>query len=103
MLKFKLSNGLTTFRAIKFRSLPQLELGMIPLRYKMLLKSTPICSGIAFLEPANVTLKGYRTKDHNINSEQVFLSSLRKQLGCLPDAPVAPQPRVNPPDQPVPV
>ena len=47
----------------------------------MFLKSTPIRNGIAFLEPANVILKGYRTEDHDINGEQVFLSSLRKRLG----------------------
>ncbi|KAG8213302.1 hypothetical protein J3R82DRAFT_11781 [Butyriboletus roseoflavus] len=105
MLRFELSDGLTTFRAIEFRSLPQLELGTTPLGYKMLLESTPIRNGIAFLEPANVTLKGYRTEDHDINSEQVFLSSLRKRLGRSDppsDAPVAAQPRVNPPDQSVP-
>lgn len=47
----------------------------------MFLKSTPIRNGIAFLEPANVLLKGYMTEDHEINNEQVFLSSLRKRLG----------------------
>ncbi|KAH0833037.1 hypothetical protein J3R83DRAFT_12027, partial [Lanmaoa asiatica] len=120
MLRFELSDGLTIFRAIEFRSLPQLELGTTPLGYKvrffsishqahsphscqMLLKSTPIHNGIAFLEPANVTLKGYRTEDHDINSEQIFLSSLRKRLGRPdppPEAPVAVQPRLNPPNQP---
>lgn len=49
----------------------------------MLLKSTPIRNAIVFLEPSNVTLKGYRTEDHDINSEQVFLSSLRKRLGYV--------------------
>ncbi|KAI9573997.1 hypothetical protein HD554DRAFT_2003023, partial [Boletus coccyginus] len=105
MLRFELSDGLTTFRAIEFRSLPQLELGTTPLGYKMVLKSTPIRNGIAFLEPANVILKGYRTEDHDVNSEQVFLSSLRKRLGYVrsirpdppPEAPAAAQPPVNPP------
>ncbi|KAF8554622.1 hypothetical protein OG21DRAFT_1484547 [Imleria badia] len=101
MLKFELSDGLTTFRAIEFKFLSQLELGTTSLGYKMLLNSTPIRNGIAFLEPSNVTLKGYRTEDHDINSEQVFLSSLRKRLGRPdppPEAPVAAQPRVNPPE-----
>ena len=35
MLRFELSDGLTTFRAIEFRSLPQLELGTTPLGYKV--------------------------------------------------------------------
>lgn len=37
MLRFELSDGLTTFRAIEFRSLPQLELGTTPLGYKVCL------------------------------------------------------------------
>lgn len=39
MLRFELSDGLTTFRAIEFRSLPQLELGTTPLGYKVCLLS----------------------------------------------------------------
>lgn len=35
MLRFELSDGLTTFRAIEFRSLPQLELSTTPLGYKV--------------------------------------------------------------------
>ncbi|KAF8417472.1 hypothetical protein L210DRAFT_3580814 [Boletus edulis BED1] len=101
MLRFELSDGLTTFRAIEFRPLPQLELDTTPLGYKMFLKSTPIRNGIAFLEPSNVILKGYRTEDHDINSQQVFLALLMKRLGRPdppPEAPIAAQPRVNPPD-----
>ncbi|KAG6374395.1 hypothetical protein JVT61DRAFT_4432 [Boletus reticuloceps] len=101
MLRFELSDGLTTFRAIEFRPLPQLELDTTPLGYKMFLNSTPIRNGIAFLEPSNVILKGYRTEDHDINSQQVFLSLLRKRLGRPdppPEAPIAAQPRVNPPE-----
>lgn len=49
----------------------------------MLLKSTPIRNGTAFLEPSNVILKGYKTEDHDINREQVFLSILRKRLGYV--------------------
>ncbi|KAG9314993.1 hypothetical protein JVU11DRAFT_4102 [Chiua virens] len=102
MLKFELSDGSTTLRAIEFRSLPQLELGTTPLGYKIFLKSTPVRNGIAFLEPANVILKGYRTEDHDVNSDQVFLRSLRKRLG-RPDPPEALAPRANPPAQPEPI
>lgn len=49
----------------------------------MFLKSTHMRNGIALLEPTNVTLLGYRTEDHDINNEQVFLSSLRKRLGYV--------------------
>ena len=35
ILRFELSDGLTTFRAIEFWSLPQLELGKTPLGYKV--------------------------------------------------------------------
>lgn len=49
----------------------------------MFLKSTPIRNGIAFLQPANVDLKGYQTEDHDVNREQIFLSSLRKRLGYV--------------------
>lgn len=47
MLRFELSDGLTTFRAIEFRSLPQLELGTTPLGYKVclfILATTPLMS-----------------------------------------------------------
>lgn len=47
----------------------------------MLLTSTPIRNGVAFLEPSNVTLKGYQTEDHDAHREEVFLSGLRKRLG----------------------
>ncbi|KAF8843769.1 hypothetical protein BDN67DRAFT_896446 [Paxillus ammoniavirescens] len=35
MLRFELSDGCTTFRAIEFRSLAELELGITPLGYKV--------------------------------------------------------------------
>jgi RecQ-mediated genome instability protein 1 len=35
MLRFELSDGCTTFRAIEFRSLAELELGVTPLGYKV--------------------------------------------------------------------
>lgn len=54
----------------------------------MLLTSTPIRNGVAFLEPSNVTLKGYQTEDHDAHREEVFLSGLRKRLG-RPDPPEA--------------
>ena len=48
---------------------------------QMLLTSTPIRNGVAFLEPSNVTLKGYQTEDHDAHREEVFLSGLGKRLG----------------------
>lgn len=86
---------------------------------QMLLTSTPIRNGVAFLEPSNVTLKGYQTEDHDAHREEVFLSGLRKRLG-RPDPPEArvqqqaqpqpaqaappipAQPRAAPPRQPQP-
>jgi RecQ-mediated genome instability protein 1 len=41
MLRFELSDGTTTLNAIEYRSIPQLELGITPLGYKVSFYSSP--------------------------------------------------------------
>ncbi|KAF8515420.1 hypothetical protein BU17DRAFT_51754 [Hysterangium stoloniferum] len=81
MLRFDLSDGSQLLRAIEFRRLPELELGVTPLGYKMILKDVPIRRGIAFLEPSNVELKGYLTEELEVNREADFARGLRMRLG----------------------
>lgn len=101
MLRFELSDGHTLFQAIEFRSMPELVLGETPLGFKMLLTSTPIRNGIAFLEPSNVTLKGYCTEDHDAHRVEVFLKGLRRRLGRPDPEPEAPRQVESQPRQPV--
>lgn len=108
MLRFELSDGHTLFQAIEFRSIPELVLGETPLGFKMFLTSTPIRNGIAFLQPSNVKLKGYRTEDHDVHRVEIFLKGLRRRLGRPepePEAPrqLEPQPRPAAPPMPPPV
>jgi RecQ-mediated genome instability protein 1 len=42
MLRFELSDGSTTFQAMEYRTLPELQLGVTPLGYKVRHASCPI-------------------------------------------------------------
>ncbi|VDB83727.1 unnamed protein product [Peniophora sp. CBMAI 1063] len=85
MLKFRISDGSTEIEAIEYRKIPELELGVTPLGYKLLLKGVKIRRGIAFLEPSNVILKGHREEELDKNRERVFLEDLHMRLH--PDEP----------------
>ncbi|KAG1887012.1 hypothetical protein F4604DRAFT_1719583 [Suillus subluteus] len=81
MLRLELSDGFTTVEAVEYRSIPQLELGVTPLGYKILLKDVQIRRGIIFLEPQTIELKGHQTEDHEVMQDEIFLRSLRRRLG----------------------
>ncbi|GJJ08577.1 hypothetical protein Clacol_002796 [Clathrus columnatus] len=98
MLKFEISDGTHSIRAIEFRRLPALELGVTPLGYKaqsqtkeswqipesdsfMIIKDVPIRRGIAFLEPSNVELKGYMTEELEVHRDAQFKRHLAQRLG----------------------
>jgi RecQ-mediated genome instability protein 1 len=81
MLKFLLSDGRTTVTAIEYRSIPQLELGVTPLGYKLLLKKPLMRNGIAFLEPACIALIGGHVKDREVNQLWDFKRKLGVRLG----------------------
>ncbi|KAF7336712.1 DUF1767 domain-containing protein [Mycena venus] len=103
MLRFELSDGATALSAIEYRPLPELTLGVTPLGYKMILKDVLVRRGMAFLEPACVTLKGHQTEDREAQQEADFAKWLRLKLGRPePEPPagrqaVAGQPAPNPP------
>lgn len=94
MLKFELSDGTTTLRAIEYRSIPEISLGKTPLGFKMLLKNPLMRHGIIFLEPNTVELLGHQTIDRELLQSSDFKRGLRVRLG-LPDQPE------NDPQQPV--
>ncbi|KAJ8581703.1 hypothetical protein M405DRAFT_751333 [Rhizopogon salebrosus TDB-379] len=81
MLRLELSDGFTTVEAVEYRSIPQLELGVTPLGYKILLKDVQIRRGIIFLEPKTIELKGHQTADHELMQDEIFLRSLSRRLG----------------------
>ncbi|KAG2367879.1 hypothetical protein BDR07DRAFT_206764 [Suillus spraguei] len=94
MLRLELSDGLTTVEAVEYRSIPQLELGVTPLGYKILLKDVQIRKGIIFLEPQTIELKGHQTEDHEVMQDEIFLRSLRRRLGQAD-----PEPNPQPPGE----
>ncbi|KAJ7274290.1 hypothetical protein B0H12DRAFT_1319303 [Mycena haematopus] len=108
MLRFELSDGASTLSAIEYRPLPELTLGVTPLGYKMVLKDVLIRRGMAFLEPACVTLRGHQTEDREVLQEADFARGLRHRLGRpepevqpAPQGPeAAAQPAPNPPPPP---
>jgi RecQ-mediated genome instability protein 1 len=98
MLKLELTDGTVTFRAIEYKRMPDLVLGETPLGYKvlcvllyhstfmdrvpqMLLKNVMFRQGIAFLEPANVVLKGHSTEDRQAQQDANFLRGLKRRMG----------------------
>ncbi|KAG1804983.1 uncharacterized protein HD556DRAFT_1327705 [Suillus plorans] len=91
MLRLELSDGFTTVEAVEYRAIPQLELGVTPLGYKILLKDVHIRRGVIFLEPQTIELKGHQTEDHEVMQDEIFLRSLRRRLG-QPDPEPNPQP-----------
>ncbi|KAF8575164.1 hypothetical protein K439DRAFT_1370627 [Ramaria rubella] len=101
MLRFDLSDGSQTLRAIEFRPLPAFELGTTPLGFKMILKDAPIRRGIAFLDPSNIVLKGCMTEELDVNRAADFARGLRMRLGLIPRAPLREMTREDlPPPRP---
>ncbi|KAJ7773414.1 hypothetical protein B0H16DRAFT_148641 [Mycena metata] len=88
MLRFELHDGVSTLSAIEYRRLPELTLGVTPLGYKMVLKDVLVRRGIAFLEPACVTMKGFQTEDREAMQQADFARGLRHRLG-RPEPPEA--------------
>ncbi|KAJ7227301.1 hypothetical protein GGX14DRAFT_629307 [Mycena pura] len=102
MLRFELSDGATTLPAMEYRPMPELTLGVTPLGYKMVLKNVFVRRGIAFLEPACVTFKGYQTEDREALQQADFARGLRCRLGRPEPEPqvaqaIMAQPAPNPP------
>ncbi|KAH7341962.1 hypothetical protein B0J17DRAFT_281009 [Rhizoctonia solani] len=50
MLRFELSDGTKTMRAIEYRRIPEFELGVVPLGIKVYLKEVNVRRGIIYLE-----------------------------------------------------
>jgi hypothetical protein len=48
---------------------------------QMLLKNVMFRQGIAFLEPANVVLKGHSTEDRQVHQDANFLRGLKRRMG----------------------
>ncbi|KAF8150793.1 hypothetical protein B0H34DRAFT_152469 [Crassisporium funariophilum] len=92
-LRFQLTDGVTTLEAMEYRRISQFSLGVTPLGYKLQLKSTRIQNGMAFLEPATVTLLGGKQTDLEAQQLDDFKRGLRErlQLPLEPEAEV-PQP-----------
>ncbi|KAG1727325.1 hypothetical protein EDB19DRAFT_1643094, partial [Suillus lakei] len=81
MLRLELSGDFTTVKAVEYKSIPQLKLGVTPLGYKILLKDVQIRRGILFLEPETIELEVHQAEDHEAMQNEIFLRSLRRRLG----------------------
>ncbi|KAG8970578.1 hypothetical protein FRC03_006707 [Tulasnella sp. 419] len=113
-LRFVLSDGSISMRAMEYKRLPGLQLGETPMGCKLLLKNVLVRRGIAFLEPEGVTiLESSRTEEREEVQDADFARGLRLRMGLpdvepeaslapgpsdLRDAPTAPPP--TPPVQP---
>jgi len=98
MLSFELSDGAVSFEAMEYRSIPDIQLGVTKLGYKMLLKDVFFRRGIGFLEPKTIVLKGFETEELEVNKDADFLRALDARMGKKhaelnpPQAAPAPQP-----------
>ncbi|KAG8947655.1 hypothetical protein FRC04_010589 [Tulasnella sp. 424] len=91
-LSFELSDGSTVIRAMEYKKMPGLELGVTPLGCKLMLKNVLVISGIAFLEPATVDIfQGSHTEEREAVQDSDFVRALRRKLG-QPDPEPEPQP-----------
>ncbi|KIY69089.1 hypothetical protein CYLTODRAFT_394299 [Cylindrobasidium torrendii FP15055 ss-10] len=101
MLSFEISDGAVTLKAMEYRSLPQMKLGVTPLGYKLLLKDCRVRRGIALLEPACVAFKEHMTEDLETNQRLNFQRGLHLRLGIPePDVDMTIQAPPPPPPEP---
>ncbi|KDQ24756.1 hypothetical protein PLEOSDRAFT_1107687 [Pleurotus ostreatus PC15] len=91
MLKLHLSDGHVVIPAIEYRPLPELELGVTTLGYKLQLKDALVRGGTVFLEPATVTLLGHSNAELDAMRDEILARSLRFRLGQPDLQPPAPQ------------
>ncbi|KAG8730255.1 hypothetical protein FRC12_020379 [Ceratobasidium sp. 428] len=100
MLRMEISDGHKTMRAIEYRRIPDLELGVTPLGTKIYLKDVNVRRGIVFLEPNGIQIKGYQTEELEQNQDRDFMRGLRLRMR-LPEEDPNEQPVANPgPPQP---
>ncbi|QRV74885.1 recQ-mediated genome instability protein [Ceratobasidium sp. AG-Ba] len=92
-------DGHKTMRAIEYRRIPELELGVTPLGLKIYLKDVNVRRGIIFLEPNGIKIKGYQTEEFEQNQDRDFVRGLRLRMRLPEEDPNeqrAPDPRPEP-------
>ncbi|CAE7219710.1 unnamed protein product [Rhizoctonia solani] len=80
MLRFELSDGTKTMRAIEYRRIPDLELGTTPLGTKIYIKEVNVRRGIIYLEPKGIQIKGYQTEELEEGQDRNFVRGLRLRM-----------------------
>ncbi|KAG9018660.1 hypothetical protein FRB90_010860 [Tulasnella sp. 427] len=84
-LSLELSDGHRTIKAMEYRKMTGLELGVTPLGCKLMLKNVLAVQGIAFLEPNTVDIfQGSELEEQEAHQDFNFARDLRRKLG-LPD------------------
>ncbi|CAE6449248.1 unnamed protein product [Rhizoctonia solani] len=91
MLRFELSDGTKTMRAIEYRRIPDLELGVTPLGTKIYLKEVSVRRGIIYLEPRGIQIKGYQTEELEESQDRHFVRGLRLRMRLPEEDPEAEQ------------
>ncbi|CAE6426874.1 unnamed protein product [Rhizoctonia solani] len=89
MLRFELSDGTKTMRAIEYRRIPDFELGVTPLGTKIHLKEVNVRRGIIYLEPRGIQVKGYQTAELEDRQDQDFVRGLRLRMRLSEENPEA--------------
>ncbi|CAE6494174.1 unnamed protein product [Rhizoctonia solani] len=89
MLRFELSDGTKTMRAIEYRRIPDLELGVTPLGTKIYLKEVNVRRGIIYLEPRGIQIKGYQTEELEEAQDRHFVRGLRLRMRLPEEDPEA--------------
>ncbi|KAF8666603.1 hypothetical protein RHS04_09558 [Rhizoctonia solani] len=82
MLRFELSDGTKTMRAIEYRRIPDFELGVTPLGTKVgiYVKEANVRRGIIYLEPRGIQIKGYQTEELEERQDRDFVRGLRLRM-----------------------
>ncbi|KAF5367453.1 hypothetical protein D9758_003659 [Tetrapyrgos nigripes] len=100
MLRFEISDGVTTIKAMEYRSIPELSLEETQLGCKLLIQNVEIRRGIAFLDPQHVTVKGHMIPEREANRFAEFARGLRQRMG-IPEPDPPQEPQLPPPSDPV--
>ncbi|KAG9045659.1 hypothetical protein FS837_005899 [Tulasnella sp. UAMH 9824] len=92
-LLLELSDGSVMIRAMEYKRMPDLELGVTPLGCKLILRNVLVIQGIAFLEPATVeVIHGSITEEREALQDFEFTRALHRKLGHPDPEPPEPEP-----------
>ncbi|KAG8934232.1 hypothetical protein FRC01_004312 [Tulasnella sp. 417] len=91
-LSLELSDGSRVIKAMEYKRMTDLELGVTPLGCKLMLKNARVVQGFVFLEPTTVeVIPGSHSDELDAHQDFNFTRDLRRKLG-QPDPDPEPEP-----------